>query len=944
MQKGIIWRLYKKNLPPQQSEKIILRWLKKDRILEKISEELFSSLDNSKIPVEYKEIILELILKIREKYLRPIQKEALINIVYMLIEWKNEWLIKIPTWWGKTRLFWEIISALWLKTLILIPRNVLSEQTKSELEDIWLESEIHLISSNNWELSEKQFKDCIESLKQKKKWIIISTYQSLVSIKDNEILLKKLFDEIGMVIRDEAHRSLWDTTQTALDSILTWSPHDNIIEEIQSMINTKKIHLLFTATPDLLNKSVKDSYETIVSASIARCVREGILIFPRHINIWIGNVNTDKTKITQELLDSLSDKFVTEDWKYVYEALTDSYIQAKKENWWYLPWVGFCSTIEQAEKMTQYLKGRWIKAVRVTSNNKSYKNKANIEDIKRKLNTWEIDIILTVTKVAEWFDLPTLRAAIWFYPSQSTAKRLQWTWRIMRVLNDNSLAPKNHENTVIIEPTCRERYNYRQESKQPKPQGDRDEKENRQSTWQKIWKVVSIHQLLYNIWEIDASFLIEDGVHLEKYKLKKDWTVEINGRLYTCVIFGMTTQNSRIPCSWYVANKILGKLRNENPEWFEKNVLKWKWISGTKTVDLYDLEELLKILPDYTEWYQVNKDGIVDIDWVTYTAIFETMNPDNSKLPCSWFIARKVLGKVKKENPEWFEKNVLDKKWLIWNQKINLYNLEELLKILDKDERKYKVTANGTVDIDWIIYTTVNRDTNITNSVLSCSWIIIKKILDNMKITNPEWFEKNGLKWKWISGTKTVDLYRLDELLKILPDHTEWYQLNKDGIVDIDWVTYTAIFETMNPDNSKLPCSWFIAKKILGEFKKDNPEWFEKNGLRKKWISWVHRVDLYRLDKLLKILGNMEILPIENDGTVIIEGETYTAITKRMNAWNSKLPCDWRKINDILNILRKENPRWFEENVLKWKWIRKGKYLDLYKFNELLKIIENYFK
>ncbi len=168
MQKGIIWRLYKKNLPPQQSEKIILRWLKKDRILEKISEELFSSLDNSKIPVEYKEIILELILKIREKYLRPIQKEALINIVYMLIEWKNEWLIKIPTWWGKTRLFWEIISALWLKTLILIPRNVLSEQTKSELEDIWLESEIHLISSNNWELSEKQFKDCIESLKQKK--------------------------------------------------------------------------------------------------------------------------------------------------------------------------------------------------------------------------------------------------------------------------------------------------------------------------------------------------------------------------------------------------------------------------------------------------------------------------------------------------------------------------------------------------------------------------------------------------------------------------------------------------------------------------------------------------------------------------------------------------------------------------------------------------------
>jgi superfamily II DNA or RNA helicase len=68
----------------------------------------------------------------------------------------------------------------------------------------------------------------------------------------------------------------------------------------------------------------------------------------------------------------------------------------------------------------------------------------------------EIDIIVTVTKVSEGWDVQTLRCAIWYAPTLSPAKNLQGNGRIMRTITGENLdkyPEKDRGNTIIIEPS-----------------------------------------------------------------------------------------------------------------------------------------------------------------------------------------------------------------------------------------------------------------------------------------------------------------------------------------------------------------------------------------------------------------------------------------------------------------------------------------------------------
>lgn len=87
---------------------------------------------------------------------------------------------------------------------------------------------------------------------------------------------------IKVVIRDEAHRSLGDKTQEALDEMHS---HEEVDEEAlrvqdKDLLETdvfssnEKLELLFTATPNLLDKSVRDAYEEIFGLRIQDLVEE----------------------------------------------------------------------------------------------------------------------------------------------------------------------------------------------------------------------------------------------------------------------------------------------------------------------------------------------------------------------------------------------------------------------------------------------------------------------------------------------------------------------------------------------------------------------------------------------------------------------------------------------------------------------------------------------
>lgn len=70
----------------------------------------------------------------------------------------------------------------------------------------------------------------------------------------------------------------------------------------------------------------------------------------------------------------------------------------------------------------------------------------------------ETDGVSTVAKVAEGWDVKTLRCALHFCPIRSEAKYIQGTGRIMRTLPSDEvnhfvgMTEKNTDNTIIIEP------------------------------------------------------------------------------------------------------------------------------------------------------------------------------------------------------------------------------------------------------------------------------------------------------------------------------------------------------------------------------------------------------------------------------------------------------------------------------------------------------------
>lgn len=87
---------------------------------------------------------------------------------------------------------------------------------------------------------------------------------------------------IKVVIRDEAHRSLGDKTQEALDEMHSYDEIDEkaLQEQDKDLLETdvfdskEKLELLFTATPNLLDKSVRDAYEEIFGLRIQDLVEE----------------------------------------------------------------------------------------------------------------------------------------------------------------------------------------------------------------------------------------------------------------------------------------------------------------------------------------------------------------------------------------------------------------------------------------------------------------------------------------------------------------------------------------------------------------------------------------------------------------------------------------------------------------------------------------------
>ncbi len=384
---------------------------------------------------------------------RTLQQWTFTALSQSLRRWETGWTIKLPTGTGKTRVFSHILKAFQKNWIILVPRIDLYDSTARDLREVGFDdTDIRFLhTEDGWNTENRMMSLLADpSIEWKSgKTQCIMTYQALTGmIQKNPQMQDFIRSHFDIVIEDEAHRGLWDKTKSAtewishksVDQVYDFSyeldDNDDIIieNEAEKLIQWIKYNYKFTATPDLLAKSVTEDGEYIFYATVEEAVKTGAIILPQYEDVWAAytkNANLESWKVSD--IEKLSewDNFVDESGISIRDKVIEAYIEKKKIHK-SLPGVAFASTIEHARQIVEAMESKWIRATRVTSASSDISSKQAI----KLMNRWELDIIVTVTKVSEGFDYKPLACAMWFCPSLSSAKVIQWNGRIMRITDN----------------------------------------------------------------------------------------------------------------------------------------------------------------------------------------------------------------------------------------------------------------------------------------------------------------------------------------------------------------------------------------------------------------------------------------------------------------------------------------------------------------------------
>jgi len=151
------------------------------------------------------------------------------------------------------------------------------------------------------------------------------TYQALTALaKKNPEMSDFMRTHFEIIIEDEAHRGLGDRTRAATgtltiddengvikdedeildEDVLNTENEDEIVEELveleaetilgitEDKNSGARYHYKFTATPDLLGKSVTEDGEYISYATVEDAVRTGAILLPRYVDIGAAYIKT----------------------------------------------------------------------------------------------------------------------------------------------------------------------------------------------------------------------------------------------------------------------------------------------------------------------------------------------------------------------------------------------------------------------------------------------------------------------------------------------------------------------------------------------------------------------------------------------------------------------------------------------------------------------------
>lgn len=881
--------------------------------------------------------------------LRSIQKKALEEIIWMLKLGIIQGYIKLPTWVGKTILFACIVQALEQSTIIQVPTVDLLEQTAQVFINDLNYSQLDVkvvnpsVSKNNVpEIVEEILKD-IEN--REFTGIILVTWQALTSLyKNRPDLIIRLKNAVSVIVTDEAHRALWDLHISMTESGLKGEDAD-------------KLHLLFTATPKLGNKELKDYYQEIMSVSLQEAADEGILVIPQHAGVWDAILNLNRNEetrtdeLTQKFLDKYSLKFIDQYWRPIYESLTDKYIEIKNNSpHKYAPWMAVCATIKQAVFLTDYLKKRWLRVVRVTSGNKEHDGWLDSEIAKYLLMVDQVDLVVTVNKVAEWRDVPTLRNIIRYYPTLSESRLIQSFGRILRVLewkhieyminemhklgihknmDERELLEmlfKTRKHTNLIEPDSWQITYHAQKSLhgiQLKWGTEDDKNDSRPKT---SFNLTNTIQTLYDTWELDQASIDHFFWSVKlKQKLPPLWEnglVEIENKIYQWI-------NLLAPAIEYQGltwQYIWDRVSQQSDEWKAKYLRKAYRLREVVVVEVEALKELLdetyKILSVGVVW----EDQKIEIDGKIYQYIWANTAPEK----LWWLNPQKAIKRLRKQSDERKQQNTKIIFANPWTKRslVTVVEINALKTMLEDTLDMAVIWEENKVEIDWKIYQQVSIETP-EDQLRGIKWRAVRGRI-NRNATD-EWKRKYT---RWVLSPKwprllVVEVNALKEFLK---DVITLPKIWPDNTVDIDGEQYQFLWLHTKPQQ----LGGFQRARVQKLINKQSKERKEKNIKSAIWFK-EKTLPVVKTNAILDIIKVFETYEIPIDGKISIKWKTYKHIS---NNWQWFL--FGVNYNTINLIITSQSEEWHKLNsktaILKWTNME----VKIYEWNGLCDVVITY--
>lgn len=345
-----------------------------------------------------------------KRVLYPKQMEAFEALGEFLRDGGTEGYLKLPTAFGKTVVFSELIKAAKTKTLVVVPTIDLIEQTEDRIEQFSPDTPVGTVYSKSKDFGEQ---------------VTVITYNSLIKWVEERVPPEEAVNfqpsDYNLVVLDEAHHAIGEQTQEALKAF------------------PDAIKLGFTATPVLgderhLNEVLEHE---IYSKSIKDAVEDGILA---PFRVWLAETDLDLSNI------DISKRTGEYGQRALALALNTPELSQKIVDLYANNFAGdqglaFCASVKHAKDLAEFLKANGIKAEAMYGGMDPKKREEYQEAFKRG----ELDVLTTKQLLTEGVDYPNASFVLNIAPTFSPKEEEQRGGRGERI----NPANPDKETTIV---------------------------------------------------------------------------------------------------------------------------------------------------------------------------------------------------------------------------------------------------------------------------------------------------------------------------------------------------------------------------------------------------------------------------------------------------------------------------------------------------------------